>query len=341
MQDDKNAQLLIELIVKSSATSYQTNIPHWSVHFSHKKLFGHTPMRRKIPSTTALVGFERAARHQSFTKAAEELSLTQSAICRQVAGLEEFLGVKLFERERQGVCLTEAGKNYFRRITKRLDELERDTLELMGDHQSDKTIELAVVPTFGARWLMPRLQHFREKHPGITVNLTNRTKPFLFSDTQFDAAIYFGDGDWPGTDSYPLMHENPTPVCSPELIAPKSSLQPEEIPDYTLLQQTTRPYAWREWFDSTGLRVPRDLAGPRFELFTMLAQAAIHHMGIALIPPFLIHDELESGRLICPIDHSFESKWAYHFVLPNKNRESQALCDFRDWLVSEITIFCN
>ncbi|PTB99259.1 LysR family transcriptional regulator [Marinobacter sp. Z-F4-2] len=296
-------------------------------------------MRRKIPSTTALVGFESAARNQSFTKAAEELSLTQSAVCRQIANLEEFLGVKLFEKNRQGVRLTEAGDNYFRRVAVRMDELERDTLDLMGDHRSDKTIELAVVPTFGARWLMPRLPDFRKHFPGITLNLTNRTRPFLFADTQFDAAIYFGDGDWPGTKTYPLMYENPVPVCSPALISSKTSLAPADIPEYPLLQQTTRPYAWREWFHSAGLRVPRDMAGPRYELFTMLAQAAIHQMGIALIPPFLIQEELESKRLVCPTKHSFKSKWAYHFVSPNKISESHPVCDFRDWLISEIDNF--
>jgi LysR family glycine cleavage system transcriptional activator len=296
-------------------------------------------MRRKIPSTTALVGFESAARNQSFTKAAEELSLTQSAICRQIASLEEFLGVKLFARDRQGVRLTEAGNNYFRRIAVRIDELERDTLELMGDHRSGNTIELAVVPTFGARWLMPRIPDFCKKHPGITINLTNRTRPFLFADTQFDAAIYFGDGDWPGAKTYRLMHENPVPVCSPTLISPAASLLPGEIPEYPLLQQTTRPYAWRDWFSSASLKVPRDMTGPRYELFTMLAQAAIHQMGIALIPPFLIQEELESNRLICATTHSFNSKWSYQFVLPHKNSENLPVCAFRDWLISRIEDF--
>ncbi|MEO9586169.1 MULTISPECIES: LysR family transcriptional regulator [Marinobacter] len=293
-------------------------------------------MKRKIPSTVALTGFECAARHQSFTKAAEELSLTQSAVHRQIAGLEELLGVKLFKRSRQGVRLTDAGVNYYKRITVRLDELERDTLDLMGDHRADNSIELAVVPTFGARWLMPRFQSFRKEQPNITVNLTNRTRPFLFADTQFDAAIYFGDGDWPGTETYHLMHENPTPVCSPELIKPSKTLTVEDISKYTLLQQTTRPYAWREWFLKAGLKVERDLAGPRYELFTMLAQAAIHHMGIALIPPFLIREELESEKLVMPIQHSFESKWSYHFVLPNKNSENAPVCKFRDWLIKEV-----
>ncbi|WOD29685.1 LysR family transcriptional regulator [Alloalcanivorax xenomutans] len=296
-------------------------------------------MRRKIPSTAALIGFEAAARHQSFTKAAEELALTQSAVCRQIAALEDFLGVKLFRRSRPGVRLTEAGRDYSRRVSVHLDELERDTLAVMGDHGAANTLELAVVPTFGTRWLLPRLKDFRRAHPGVTVNLTNRTKPFLFAETRFDAAIYFGDGDWPGTEATLLMHEEPMPVCSPRLIAPERELDAQTIAGLTLLQQTTRPYAWREWFDSAGLRVERDMTGPRFELFTMLAEAAMQDMGIALIPPFLIREELASGRLILPLPHSYRSSWAYHFILPEQKAENPLLLLFRDWLVAEIEHF--
>ena len=146
-------------------------------------------MRRKIPSTAALIAFEAAARHQSFTRAAEELALTQSAVCRQIGGLEEFLGLELFRRSRRGVKLTEAGQSYARRVATQLDAVERDTLSVMGQ-QGAQTIELALVPTFGTQWLLPRLKQFQALHPEITVNLTNRTRPFLFADTDFDAAIY-------------------------------------------------------------------------------------------------------------------------------------------------------
>ncbi len=171
-------------------------------------------MRRKIPSTAALVAFESAARHQSFTRAAEELALTQSAVCRQIASLEEFLNVELFRRSRRGVKLTEAGLSYARRVAAQLDAVERDTLAVMGQ-QGAMNIELAVVPTFATQWLLPRLKEFQRLHPQVTVNLTNRTRPFLFADTDFDAAIYFGDGDWSGTAAHLLMRENSMPVCSP------------------------------------------------------------------------------------------------------------------------------
>ena len=291
-------------------------------------------MRRKIPSTAALVAFESAARHQSFTKAAEELALTQSAVCRQIAALEAFLGVELFRRTRRGVRLTEEGLSYGRRIAAQLDAVERDTLAVMGQ-QGSTSLELAVVPTFATQWLLPRLKDFQRRHPEVTVNLTNRTRPFLFADTEFDAAVYFGDADWPGTASYFLMRENPVPVCSPALIAPHTALDARRIAALPLLQQSTRPYACRQWFGSLGLQVEGDLRGPRYELFSMLAQAAMHGMGVALIPPLLIQRELAEGRLIVPLEHAYLSDKAYYLIVPERKVESAALRAFRDWLLEQ------
>jgi DNA-binding transcriptional LysR family regulator len=291
-------------------------------------------MRRKIPSTTALISFEAAARHESFTKAAQELSLTQGAICRQIASLEEFLSVELFRRSRRGVKLTEAGLSYSRRVATQLDAVERDTLSVMGQRGAN-VIELAVVPTFGTQWLLPRLKNFQLLHPDVTVNLTNRTRPFLFADTEFDAAIYFGDADWSGTESHRLMGENPVPVCSPQLLGSRDSLSAEDIAELPLLQQTTRPYAWRQWFNTLGLNIARDMTGPRYELFSMLAQAAMHEMGIALIPPFLIQRELAEKRLVIANRHALSSIKAYYLMIPERKVESASLRAFRDWLVSE------
>ncbi|MEJ5061661.1 MULTISPECIES: LysR family transcriptional regulator [unclassified Pseudomonas] len=291
-------------------------------------------MRRKIPSTTALISFEAAARHESFTKAAQELSLTQGAICRQIASLEDFLSVELFRRSRRGVKLTEAGLSYSRRVATQLDAVERDTLSVMGQ-QGANVIELAVVPTFGTQWLLPRLKDFQQKHPEVTVNLTNRTRPFLFADTDFDAAIYFGDADWSGTESHRLMGEHPLPVCSPDVLGKRTILTAGEIAELPLLQQTTRPYAWRQWFDSQNLNVPRDMTGPRYELFSMLAQAAMHDMGIALIPPFLIQRELAEKRLVIANPQTLTSIKAYYLMIPERKVESASLKAFRDWLITQ------
>ncbi|MCW0919114.1 LysR family transcriptional regulator [Pseudomonas glycinis] len=291
-------------------------------------------MRRKIPSTAALISFEAAARHESFTRAAEELSLTQGAICRQIASLEDFLSVELFRRSRRGVKLTEAGLSYSRRVATQLDAVERDTLSVMGQ-QGTNVIELAVVPTFGTQWLLPRLKDFQLKHPEVTVNLTNRTRPFLFADTEFDAAIYFGDADWSGTESHRLMGENPMPVCSPALLGDRKQLTAQAIAELPLLQQTTRPYAWRQWFNSQQLNIPRDMTGPRYELFSMLAQAAMHDMGVALIPPFLIQRELAEKRLVVANPQALSSIKAYYLMIPERKVESASLKAFRDWLVNQ------
>ncbi|KTT17327.1 LysR family transcriptional regulator [Pseudomonas putida] len=297
-------------------------------------------MRRKIPSTTALVCFEAAARHESFTKAAQELSLTQGAVCRQIGSLEGFLNVELFRRSHRGVKLTEAGLSYSRQVAAQLDAVERDTLSVMRQ-QGASVIELAVVPTFGTQWLLPRLMDFQQRQPDVTVNLTNRTRPFLFADTSFDAAIYFGDGDWSGTRSHRLMGENPVPVCSPALLGGRQTLQAHDIAQLPLLQQSTRPYAWRQWFSSVGISVATDMTGPRLELFSMLAQAAMHAMGVALIPPFLIQRELGEGRLVVANRHVLRSDRAYYLMIPERRVESTTLDAFREWLVAQAANFAD
>ncbi|AVR88725.1 LysR family transcriptional regulator [Thauera aromatica] len=293
-------------------------------------------MRKKIPSTAALLAFEAAARHESFTRAAEELALTQSAICRQIGTLESFLGVALFRRTRRGVQLTEAGLSYSRQIAPRLDAIERDTLSVMAHHGTGTTLDLAVVPTFATRWLIPRLSGFQQQNPEVVVNMSTQTRPFLFDQTEYDAAIYFGDAGWPGTEAHFLMREYPVPVCSPALPGARAQMSPAEIARLPLLQQTTRPYAWRHWFESAKVNTDQDMAGMRLELFSMLAQAAIERMGVALIPPFLIQHELAASSLMTPCDCSFPSTRAYYLIVPERKAERPALTRFREWLLAEV-----
>ena len=298
-------------------------------------------MRRKIPTTAAMMAFDAAARHESFTRAADELALTQSAVCRQIATLEDFLGVNLFRRTRRGVRLTEAGRTYSRQIAAGLDAVERDTLAVMASQGDGTRVELAVVPTFATRWLLPRLSGFHARHDNVVVNMRTRTRPFLFDDTDFDAAIYFGDGGWPGTTAHYLMPENAVPVCSRQLLDGEAELEPKAIATLPLLQQSTRPYAWRQWFGAQGLQVGGDMAGPRLELFSMLAEAAMHHMGVALIPPFLIHEELDSGRLVTACQRSHHSGRAYYLIIPDHKAETPSLAGFRDWLEDTASAYCT
>jgi LysR family glycine cleavage system transcriptional activator len=292
-------------------------------------------MRRKIPSTIALSAFESAARHLSFTKAAAELSVTQSAVCRQIAVLEDLVDVKLFRRSKRGVTLTEAGSEYARNVRARLDEMERDTLELMANGAQGTTLDIGVVPTFATNWLLPRLVDFRRAHPHIVVNLHTRTRPFLFEDTALDAAIYAGAASWPGTHGHFLMREDLIAVAAPALIAPRKVLKASQLARLPLLQQTTRPHAWREWFQSQGLQVENDLAGPRLELFSMLAKAAILGMGVSLIPKFLVEKELEAGLLVQVVKHAYLGNRSYYLIYPERKADGPALAAFRDWIETE------
>lgn len=292
-------------------------------------------MRRKIPSISWLTAFETAARHQSYTKAADELALTQSAVCRQIAALEEFVGLRLFRRSSRGVALTEAGLRYSVLVSQRLAEVERDVVELMSQGAEGGMLELGVVPTFATKWLLPRIPDFAARHPGVRINLTARTRPFLFEETKFDAAIYAGDSSWPGTEGLFLMRESLAAVCRPGKIPKGGAFRQADWQKQTLLQQSTRPYVWREWFRAQGMQVDGDMSGSRFELFSMLTEAAIHGLGAALIPRFLIEDELRRGLLV---EVGGQFRWSdrsYYLVYPERKSEAPALALFRDWLVEQ------
>jgi LysR family glycine cleavage system transcriptional activator len=293
-------------------------------------------MRRKIPSTAALVCFDSAARHGSYTEAASELALSQSAVCRQIGSLESFLGVKLFRRTKRGVVMTDAGTAYHRQIGRTLDVVERDTLDLMARAGRGGTLELAVVPTFGTRWLVPRLADFAKRYPEITVNLSSRTRPFAFDETPIDASIYAGDGNWPGAACTYLMPETLVPVCSPSLLGGRRKVTPKELAQLPLLQQSTRPYAWRQWFESAGYLPGNELVGPRYELFFMSLQAALCGLGVALVPEYDLGDDIASGRLVIPVKHACPSDRAYYLACPEGKSEDVVLSTFRTWLQEQV-----
>ncbi len=292
-------------------------------------------MRRKLPSTAALAAFEAAARHESFTKAAAELSLTQSAVCRQIAGLENFLGLKLFRRTRRGVTLTQAGISYGTVVTRRLDEVERDTLDLMATRGEGGVLELASVATFATRWLLPRLADFERLAPNVVVNISPQSRPFLFEGTPFDAAIHAGDGPWPGTEAMYLMPEKLVPVCSPRLLGVRKRIMPEQFSAYRLLQQSTRPYAWRQWFSAQGVSHGHDLSGPRYELFSMLIEAAVHGQGIALVPRLMVDAELAAHKLVVASPRESTGDKNYYLVLPEWQADNAPLHVFAEWLSTQ------
>ena len=298
-------------------------------------------MRRKIPPLQTLLCFDAAARHESYTRAAQELSVTQSAVSRQIGTLEAFLGVALFRRTRHGVALTASGAAYARQITKRLEAVERDTLDAMAHQGEGGSLALAAVPTFATRWLIPRLPAFAALQPDVVVHIETRTRPFLFSDAEFDAALYAGTpaqvANWAGTRALLLMHEDVVPVCSPALLLTHKvkGRSPAAIARLPLLQQSTRPDGWRQWFDAQRIEAPNARGGPRSELFSMLATAATHGLGVALMPTMLVADELARGDLVVACARPLSGERNYYLVTPDRGEARPLLKRFGEWLLGQ------
>ncbi|MFV0677681.1 LysR substrate-binding domain-containing protein [Variovorax sp. tm] len=296
-------------------------------------------MRRKIPPLQTLVCFDAAARHESYTRAAQELALTQSAVSRQIGTLESFLGVALFRRTRHGVALTASGAAYARQISKRLEAMERDTLDAMAHQGEGGSLSLAAVPTFATRWLMPRLKGFASLQPDVVVHIETRTRPFLFADAEFDAALYAGTPaqveNWAGTRALLLMHEDVVPVCSPALLPRGKAVTPAAIAKMPLLQQSTRPDGWRQWFDAQRVDAPNARGGPRYELFSILAAAASHGLGVALMPTMLVADELARGELVVACARPLSGERNYYLVTPERADQRPLLKFFSDWLLEQ------
>jgi len=293
--------------------------------------------RRFLPSMSLLRAFEAAARHQSFTAAAAELNLTQGAVSRQIRVLEELLGSDLFLRERQTVRLTAAGETYAREIREALKRISSATLSFRANPRGG-TLNLAILPTFGTRWLAPRLPRFLSQNPGITINLTTRLAPFDFNLEQADAAIHFGGPDWPGAELELLMSETVVPACSGLLQEQYGFETPGDLLKAPLLHLVSRPDAWERWFEVNGA-LPEPLQGMLFDQFATAAQAAISGLGIALLPEFLIEDELRRGDLVRALDLPMQSTERYYLAWPSSRSSYWPLTVFRHWIVQEMQAF--
>jgi LysR family glycine cleavage system transcriptional activator len=290
--------------------------------------------RRFLPPTALLMAFEAAARTQSFTIAARELNLTQSAVSRQIRGLEDMLGSALFHREKQQVKLTSAGSAYARDVREVLGRLANATLGFRANPEG-RSLHIAVLPLFGARWLMPRLSDFHARHPGINVNLSTRLVPFDFKLDTVDAAIHFGPAEWPGAQLSFLMSERVVPVCSPGLRRKLKPASPRDLRDAPLLHLVSRPDAWERWFQAMDVD-PGEVHGALFDQFTLIAEAARCDLGVALLPEFLIERELASGELVRALKRPLVSRDAYYLARPDTLEGHEPLESFRRWLSTQV-----
>jgi LysR family transcriptional regulator, glycine cleavage system transcriptional activator len=288
--------------------------------------------RRLFPGMSALMAFDALARTGSFTGAARDLSLTQGAISRQVAALEAQLGVTLVDRRGRQGGLNDAGRAYAARVRAALDLLGQGALEARGQ-APESGLRLAILPTFGTRWLMPRIPGFVRRHPEITLQFATRIGWFDLRGAGVDAAIHSGPGEWAGGRLTMLMQERVVPVAAPSLA--RATADWTQLP---LLALSSRPQAWASWRAERGLTGPTPAPAMRFEQFATLAQAAAGGLGLALMPAFLIRPELDSGALVA-LDEERPSGSGYWFVerepIPGEP-DKRPVAQFRDWLLTEI-----
>ncbi|NQY64356.1 MAG: transcriptional regulator GcvA [Alteromonadaceae bacterium] len=289
-------------------------------------------MASRLPPLNALRAFEASARQLSFTRAAEELFVTQAAISHQIKSLEEHLGLKLFMRKNRSLLLTEEGQSYFLDIKDIFNALHDATEKLLA-RGAKGAITVSMQPSFAIQWLVPRLNAFNLLHPEIDVRIkaVDQAENSLTEDV--DVAIYYGRGHWPNIHAEKLHTEYLIPVCSPLLLNGKKPLEKvKDLSQHTLLHDTSRK-DWKRWFKQVGVKGGNVNHGPIFSHSTMVMQAAIYGQGVALAYSVLAKPDIDSGRLVCPFNDVLVSKNSYYAVCRESQVDIGKIEAFRDWML--------
>jgi LysR family glycine cleavage system transcriptional activator len=290
-------------------------------------------MPGRLPAMQALKAFEAAARLGSLSRAGDELHLTHGAISHQIKALESELGVRLVARAGRGVRLTEDGERFAARVRdalERLSDAVRDLVEQCNPHR----IRVTVVPSFAARWLLPRIGRFIAKHPDIDLDVRATAAMVDFQRDDVDFGIRHGSGQWPGVIAEHLFDETFFPVCSPRLARGKLPARPADLARYVLLRGEGEP--WEPWFRAAGLDWPEPSRGPTFNDSSHLIQAAAEGQGIALARESLLGNDLKTGALVRLFDVSIPSPRRFFFVYPHRLAQAPKLTIFREWLLAEM-----
>ena len=292
-------------------------------------------MHRRLPPLNALKAFEAAARHLSFTKAAEELFVTQAAVSHQIKALEEFLSMKLFLRRNRTLLLTEEGQAYFLELKDIFKHLQEATERLLAKG-SKGAITGAMPPSFASQWLVPRISRFSVEHPDIDVRIKAVDFDEGFLEDDVDVAIYYGKGRWSGVKADKLHTEYLTPLCSPMLFnGPKPLNSLSDLKHHVLLHDLSRE-AWKNWLKSVGVSGVNVNQGPVFSHSMLVLQAAALGQGIALGNTILARPELDAGRLIMPFEEKVASRDAFYLVCDEAQADLGKIAAFRSWILAQV-----
>lgn len=290
--------------------------------------------RRLLPSMSLILAFEAVVRSRSVTEAARELNLTQSTVSRLLRTLEEQLGQELFLRRRRRLIPTEAALAYQADLSRGLDMIQRAGMALIANPDGG-TLSLAVLPTFATRWLAPRLPDFLSAHPGVSVNLATRIQRFAFAAETFDAVIFYGQDDWPGARHLKLFDERMTACAAPALLDRHPIRDTDDLAGLTLLQLESRPSAWDAWFAGQGAAPLRRPTGMVVDQFSMMIQAAIAGMGLALLPEYIAQGEIAEGRLRPVLRRGVPGPASYWLAWPEAKDGAKPLGAFRSWIATQ------
>ncbi|MBV6656701.1 MAG: LysR family transcriptional regulator [Devosiaceae bacterium] len=289
----------------------------------------------RLPSLALLRCFETSAKHESFTAAAEELGLTQGAVSRQVKELEQQLGATLFRRIGRGIKLTEAGQSFAQALTSDLQRIRQTVDKVVATGSRPQALSIAALPTFGSRWLVPRLRAFRDLHPDVELLVQSRAEPFDLVEARVDVAIHFGGFDWPGAQLTPLCPERLVVVAAPALLSDGAPGTLEGIIALPLLHLSARPSLWEDFIKAAdpNAQVPR--SGARFDQFSLVIAAAVEGMGVAILPTYLIENELAAGQLVQLADGP-SSKGQSYFVATPLGTHSALANAFTAWVRQQV-----
>lgn len=292
-------------------------------------------MKRNCPTISELLAFDAVAQHGSLTRAAGVLCISVSAVSKQLAGLENFIGRPLLRKHGRGIQLTPAGREFWLRISPCLRKIESATFEARADVDDAGVLTLASVPTFLTKWLIPRLAGFRRRHPDVTFSFTQHIGQDEAFPLEIDAAIRYGDGQWPGVISDYVAGHAFSCIYSPALLEGRAPLEsPQDLLECTILHHEQAPQAWRSWAACHGVDEIQILAGPRFAQYSAIIQAVLSGLGVGIVPNVLIEQELREGRVLAfgrPVDGG----QGHYLCFRQERLERPVFTAFRAWLLAE------
>jgi LysR family glycine cleavage system transcriptional activator len=293
-------------------------------------------MVTRLPPLNALRTFEAAARHLSFTRAADELFVTQAAVSHQIRALEEHLGAPLFRRMNRALMLTDQGQVLLPAVRDAFDRLQAG-VRRVEDLSSGGALTISTTPSFAASWLAGRLVRFQVLHPEIELQLSATSRLVDFAREGIDCGIRYGAGDWPGLVSQRLFETALLPVCSPTLLDGVHPLRrPADLAQHTLLHALDGIDDWRLWLRAAGVPEIDPTRGPKFDSIPLVLQAAVNGAGVGIGRRQLLEAEIAAGRLIAPFDLELPDAYAYYFIAPEATADQPKLTAFRDWLLAEV-----